>query len=136
MRVIGFLIGFGVAFGGVMIFMYFAGLRPRGPFWLIVAISAGMWGSRVFPNLAKRYSDGTLKVEFNEKIDGYSNTKKTLLLLSIGWSLVVFLYVFLFEPYGYRMYKSDTYHMLKVIAFPIAVLWGFSWAYKKFIDKK
>lgn len=51
----------------------------------------------------------------------------------VFWGLVVLAYVFVFEPFGYRVSNSEWLFVAKIVLFPTAVLWSGIWVVKKVI---
>lgn len=52
---------------------------------------------------------------------------------AVAWAVCVYLYVFLFEPYGSYMSGSKITHMLEVVFLPILVGFGLFFIYRKFV---
>jgi hypothetical protein len=68
--------------------------------------------------------------ELQETFKKQSKPVRALIGLSVFWVVVAFAYLFLFEPYGYRI---DWGHFLKVLIFPPLVLVGGYFLYIKVI---
>ena len=59
-----------------------------------------------------------------------------LLVGPVFWALVVIAYVFVFEPFGYRVSEDEWLFVSKIILFPTAVLWSGAWVLKRFVFQK
>ena len=61
---------------------------------------------------------------------------RLLLVGPVFWALVVIAYVFVFEPFGYRVSEDEWLFVSKIILFPTAVLWSGAWVLKRFVFQK
>jgi hypothetical protein len=58
---------------------------------------------------------------------------RLVLIGPVFWAAVVLAYVFVFEPFGYRMDDADWLFVAKIILFPTGVLWAGIWVVRKFV---
>jgi hypothetical protein len=125
-RILCFILGFSITFG-ILIFIIVAvnevsssNLRPRGGIFIPpIIVGIHFFGEYLYISnwIMNLYKKVFLPSESKNSILYY----KLLKYFSIIWTIIVCLYVALFEPYGY-MHSSDVEHMMKVIFFPIIIL--------------
>ena len=68
-----------------------------------------------------------------ELLGGAGPLTRLLLAGPVFWMVVVIAYVFVFEPFGYRVSEDEWLLVAKIVLFPTAVLWSGVWLFKRFI---
>ena len=82
-------------------------------------------------NLVPKISSAT-----KAKYKTASTAMRLIFITPFFWTAVVLAYIFVFEPFGYRMHDSDWQFTAKIILFPSAILWIGTLIYIKFITRK
>lgn len=126
-KIVGFIVGFGLAVSAEIGFLYMADLMPRGLGWLVLPFLAGGALASSAPTLVSRL--GTTDVGFWQE----SRAFRAVVLLSTIWVLAVPAYWWLFEPYDYYMGDDDWLLMFKAMVFPVVILALGYFAYQKFV---
>lgn len=139
LRVGGFIVGAVLAVGieaGLLLLVNAMSGRnymPRGPAWLLLPVGLGISLSAAAPEIWSRIERGDLAAV--QKFRSAPVLIRAAIVLPIFWIACVGAYVYLFEPYGY-MGDDDYNHMLKIMLFPVAVVWSGLFLYKKLIITK
>lgn len=87
-KIIGFIIGFGVAFGLLVLFSIESGFMPRGAGWLFLLVMVGIFGASVAANPGKYWT--TITGSFSRVLRSWwslSPRLRLLIVVSVIWMI-------------------------------------------------
>lgn len=101
---------------------------------IIIPIMSGIAISKILPNLygVKNTRLQTIRIKFWQT----SSVNRFLLVIPFVWIFGVYVFVWLFEPYGHYMSSLDRTHEYKIMLFPPVMLLFFYVIYSKLIAPK